>query len=75
MLDSKVALRVGLLVAAAVALTVAASQVREKRTLALSTVDDIEAQLAALDPATRAAVLTRLSVDAVKTVHDKHGKP
>jgi hypothetical protein len=75
MLDSKVALRVGLLVAAAVALTVAASQVREKRTLALSTVDDIEGQLAALDPATRAAVLARLSVDAVKTVHDKHGKP
>ena len=71
MLDSKIALRVGLLVAAAVALAVAASQVREKRGLALATVDAIEDQLAALDPATRAAVVARLSVDAAKTVHDK----
>jgi len=71
MLDSKIALRVGLLVAAAVALAIAASQVRDKRSLALATVDDIESQLAALDPATRAAVIARLSVDAAKTVHDK----
>jgi len=72
MLDSKVALRVGVLVAAALALAVAASQLREKRSLAIATVDDIEAQLAALDPATRAAVVSRLSVDAAKTIHDKH---
>jgi len=71
MLDSRRALRVGLLVAAAAALVVAASQVREKRAVAIATVDDIEGQLAALDPATRAAVLTRLSADAAKTVHDK----
>jgi len=71
MLNSRVALRVGLLIAAAVALAIAASQVREKRNLAIATVDDIEAQLAALDPATRAAVVSRLSVDAAKTVHDK----
>jgi len=74
MLDSKIALRVGLLVAAAVALAVAASQVRDKRSLALATVDDIESQLAALDPATRAAVVARLSVHAAKTVHDKRSQ-
>jgi len=74
MLNSRVALRVGLLIAAAVALAIAASQVREKRNLAIATVDDIEAQLAALDPATRAAVVSRLSVDAAKTVHDKRTK-
>ena len=74
MLDSRGALRVGLLVAAAVALAVAASQVRERRSLALATVSDIEGQLAALDPATRAAVVARLSVDAATTVHDKHTK-
>ena len=74
MLNSKVALRVGLLVAATVALAIAASQVREKRDLAIATVDDIEGQLAALDPATRAAVVSRLSVDAAKTVHDKRTK-
>ena len=74
MLNSRVALRVGLLIAAAVALAIAAAQVREKRDLAIATVDDIEAQLAALDPATRAAVVSRLSVDAAKTVHDKRTK-
>jgi hypothetical protein len=75
MLDSRVALRVGLLVAAGVALALAALQVREKRNLAIATVDDIEAQLASLDPATRAAVITRLSADGAKKVHDLHGKP
>jgi hypothetical protein len=47
----------GLLVAAAAALAFAAASVREKREIAVSTVDDIEAQLAALDPATRTASL------------------
>jgi hypothetical protein len=71
MINSRVLLRVGLLVAAAAALAFAATQVREKRAIALATVDDIEAQLSALDPATRAAVVARLSADAAKTVHDK----
>jgi hypothetical protein len=70
MSESRV-LRIGLLAAAAVALALAASQFREKRSLALGTVDDIEAQLSALDPATKAAVYARLSVDAAKSVHDK----
>ena len=75
MLDPRVALRVGLLVAAAVALAFAAFQVREKRSLALATVDDIESQLPSLDPATRAAVITRMSADGAKKMHDLHGKP
>jgi hypothetical protein len=69
--NAKVLLRVGLLVAAAAALAFAAVSIREKHEIALSTVDDIEAQLAALDPATRAAVIARLSRDAAKVVHDK----
>jgi hypothetical protein len=71
MAKSRIALRVGLLVAAAAALAYAATQVKEKHDLAVATVDDIESQLAALDPATRAAVVARLSTDAAKTVHDK----
>jgi hypothetical protein len=69
--NAKVLLRVGLLVAAAAALAFAAVSIREKHEIAVSTVDDIEAQLAALDPATRAAVIARLSRDAAKVVHDK----
>ena len=74
MLNARTAVRVGLLVAAAVAVGFAAAQVREKRTFGLATVDDVEAQLAALDPATRTAVVARLSADAAANVHDKHGK-
>ena len=74
-MDSKVALRVGLLVATAVALASAAVQVRDKRSLALATVGDIEMQLASLDPVTRAAVVARLSADGANKVHRMHGKP
>lgn len=74
MLDARVGVRVGLLVAAAVALALAASQVREKRAVAVATVDDIEAQLAALDPATRAAVVARLSADAARTARARHAR-
>jgi hypothetical protein len=55
-----------LLVAAAVALAAAAAQVREKRNLAELTVKDIHEQLDALDPATRAAVIDRLTSDSAK---------
>lgn len=72
MLEPRVMLRAGLLVAAAVALAVAAAQLREKHNLVITAVDDIEAQLAALDPATRAAVVARLSTDAARAVHNKH---
>ena len=59
MSTSRVFLRVGLLVAAALVLAVAASQVRDKRAVALATVEDIEAQPSALDPATHAGVVAR----------------
>lgn len=57
-------LRIALLAAAAVALTAAALELREKRQLAEETVSDIEAQIAGLDPVTRAAVVSRLASDA-----------
>jgi hypothetical protein len=61
-------IRAVLLVAAAIALAVAAVQIGEKRQTAESTVENIQAQLDALDPVTRAAVIARLSSDEVKKV-------
>ena len=57
-------LRAALFAAAAAALIAAAIELREKRLLAEQTVDEIEDQLATLDPATRAAVVARLASDA-----------
>jgi len=57
-------LRAALFAAAAAALIAAAIELREKRLLAEQTVDEIEDQLAGLDPATRAAVVARLATDA-----------
>jgi hypothetical protein len=59
-------LRAALLAAAAAALVGAAAQLRERRILADQTVADIEDRIAALDPATRAAVVARLTSDAAK---------
>jgi hypothetical protein len=56
--------RIALLAAAAAALIAAAIELREKRLLTEQTVDEIEDQLTALDPATRAAVVARLASDA-----------
>jgi hypothetical protein len=64
-------IRAVLLVAAAVALAVAAAQLREKRQLADITVENIHEQLDALDPVTRAAVIARLSSDEVKKVRSQ----
>jgi hypothetical protein len=61
-------LRIALLAAAAVALAAAAVQLQEKRQVADQTADDIEDQLAALDPVTRAAVVSRLTADAASEV-------
>ena len=61
-------IRAALLVAAAVVLAAAAAQLREKEQTAKLTVDNIQAQLDALDPVTRAAVIARLSSDEVKKV-------
>jgi hypothetical protein len=65
-------IRAMLLVAAAAILAVAAAQLRDKRQTAELTVENIHEQLDALDPATRAAVIARLSSDEVKKVRDHH---
>lgn len=64
-------LRAALLAAGAVALAAAAVLLRGKRQAAKLAVESIRAQLDALDPVTRAAVITRLSADEVKKVRDK----
>ena len=64
-------IRALLLVAAAAVLAVAAALLRDKRQTAELTVDDIHEQLDALDPATRAAVIAKLSSDEVKKVRDR----
>jgi Tfp pilus assembly protein PilV len=61
-------MRAALLLAAAAALAFAAYQLREKRQEAEAVVQDIHDQLDALDPATRAAVVARLTSDEVKKV-------
>jgi len=67
---SKRAIRAVLLVAAAAALAAAAYQLREKHQEAELAVQNIHDQLDALDPATRAAVITRLTAEEVKKVRD-----
>jgi hypothetical protein len=64
-------LRAALLAAAAVALAAAAIQLRGKRHTAELTVESIQAQLDALDPVTRAAVIARLGADEAKKVRDQ----
>src|SRR5215468_1044271 len=63
-------IRALLLAAAAAALAVAAFQLREKHQEAEQAVQDIHDQLDALDPATRAAVVARLTAEEVKKVRD-----
>jgi hypothetical protein len=64
-------IRAVLLVAAAVVLAAAAIQLREKRNVAELTAENIQDQLDALDPASRAAVIARLTSDEVKKVRDQ----
>jgi predicted ATPase len=61
-------IRAALLAAAAVALAAAAYLLREKHQEAEAAVEAIQDQLDALDPATRAAVIARLTSDEVKRV-------
>ncbi|HME02856.1 MAG TPA: hypothetical protein VKG38_07455 [Solirubrobacteraceae bacterium] len=63
-------IRAVLLMAAAAILAAAAVQLRDKRQTAELTVENIQEQLDALDPVTRAAVIARLSSDEVKKVRD-----
>ena len=64
-------LRIVLLAAAAVALAAAAMELQKKRQVADQTADDIEDQLASLDPVTRAAVVTRVTADAAAEVKER----
>jgi hypothetical protein len=64
-------IRAVLLMAAAVVLAIAAAQLRDKRETAELTVENIQAQLDALDPVTRAAVVARLTSDEVKKARDQ----
>jgi len=64
-------IRAVLLIAAAAVLTAAAVQLRDKRQTAELTVENIRAQLDALDPVTRAAVVAQLSSDEVKKVRGR----
>jgi len=57
-----------LLAAAAAALAAAAYMLREKHQEAEAAVQNIQDQLDALDPATRAAVVARLTSDEAKRV-------
>lgn len=59
----------GLVAGAAVAALVL--DLRKKQAVATSTVNDIEAQIAALDPVTRAAVVGRLSKDSAQAIHNR----
>jgi hypothetical protein len=64
-------IRAVLLAVAAAILAAAAYQLREKHQEADLAVQNIHDQLDALDPATRAAVVTRLTAEEVKKVHDQ----
>lgn len=63
-MKSRAALRVLLVLAAAAALITAAVTVEGRRKAEEAAVDDIEARLGELDPATRAAVVAKLAKDA-----------
>ena len=64
-------IRAALLAAAAAALAAAAYLLREKHQEAEAAVQNIQDRLDALDPATRAAVIARLTSDEVKKVRSK----
>ena len=66
--SSKRIIQAVLLAAAATALAAAAYLLREKHHEAEAAVQSIQDQLEALDPATRAAVIARLTSDEIKKV-------
>jgi type III secretory pathway lipoprotein EscJ len=69
--ESRNILRIVLLVAAAVSLAAAASLLSEKKKIVDVTAQQIEDTISALDPATRAAVIARLTTDAGERVKDR----
>jgi flagellar basal body-associated protein FliL len=71
MSGSRNTLRIVLLVAAAVSLAAAASLLSEKKKIVDVTTQQIEDTISALDPATRAAVIAKLTTDAGGRVKDR----
>ena len=67
-MSSRRVLRLALVIAAAAAIAVVVVQAQRKRQQAIDVTDDIEDELADLDPATRAAVVGRLAKDEVDEV-------
>jgi hypothetical protein len=65
-------LAVTLVVVVAAGVTVAAVKAARIRRAATQVADDIEHQLQELDPVTRAAVVGKLSTDAVKDIRSRH---
>ena len=65
-MHSRTVLWAVLLAAAGVLFAIAAARLREKKNLVDLTVDEIESQIAALDPAVRAGVISRLTADAAR---------
>jgi predicted mannosyl-3-phosphoglycerate phosphatase (HAD superfamily) len=61
-------LKVALLAGIAAGIAFAVIKLRHAQELATQTVGDIEAQIDALDPVTRAAVVAKLTADAVQDV-------
>jgi hypothetical protein len=61
-------LKVVLLAGTAAGIVFAVVKLRRTKELAVQTAGDIEAQIDALDPVTRAAVVAKLSADAAKDV-------
>jgi hypothetical protein len=70
-MNEKQILRAILFAAAAVALAFAARQIRDTHNKISLNVDEIEDQIAGLDPVTRAGVVARLTADAAKSVHEQ----
>jgi hypothetical protein len=71
---SRNTLRIVLLVATAVSLAAAARLLREKKKIVDITTQHIEDTISALDPATRAAVIARLTTDAGEQVKDRRNR-
>lgn len=61
-------LKAVLLAGAGAAIAFAVVKLRRTQELAIQTAGDIEAQIDALDPVTRAAVVAKLSADAARDV-------
>ena len=71
MVRSRRILTVTLVAAAAVGVVIVVIKVRNMRDVAIQVADHIETELDDLDPITRAAVLAKLSADAVKDVKSR----